>query len=107
MTDPIDRRQSNKAVPTERRVAQRRKANQPVIRERRLSRRAVDLLEVDATPVRPWELALWTGFSEAFIRDDIRHGIVQATKVTRRGRHVYVVPVPEAIRYLRTLGVTI
>jgi hypothetical protein len=68
----------------------------------------MDLLLEDATqPVRLSEIARWSGFSEAFVRDDARNGVVVAVKVQRRGRYVYVVPVPEAIRYLRSLGVTI
>lgn len=106
--DPADRRQVVRPVREERRAGDRRQANVPILRERRLARRAVDLLLKDTTePVRLGEIARWSGFSEAFIREDARSGILAAMKVGRRGRHRYVVPVPEAIRYLRTLGVAI
>lgn len=106
--DPADRRQAQRPVALERRMRERRSGNHPILRERRLSRRAMDLLLADATqPVRLSEIARWSGFSEDFVREDARAGIVNAIKVQRRGRHVYVVPVPEAIRYLRTLGVSI
>jgi hypothetical protein len=108
MKDLTDRRQSNRPVSEERRSGERRTRNQQVLRERRLERRAIDLMLQDTTqPVRLSEIARWSGFSEAFVREDARSGVIQAIKIERRGRYIYVVPVPEAIRYLRTLGVAI
>lgn len=73
---------------------------------RRLVRRAVDLLEPDATPATPAELARWTGMSDDFVRDDIKAGVIQAKNVARPGarRQIYLVPALEAARYLRTFG---
>lgn len=71
---------------------------------KRLHRQAVDLLLEGATPATPGELARWTGMSGAFIRADIRAGVVKARNVAHGRRPVYLVPVIEAIRYLRQMG---
>ena len=71
---------------------------------KRLHRRAVDLLLEDATPATPGELARWTGMSDQFVRADIRAGLLKAKNVARGRRPVYLVPVDEALRYLRQMG---
>lgn len=76
--------------------------------ERRQVRQAGDLLRPETTqPARIGELARWSGLSENYIREDIRLEKIVAIKMARHGRYFYVVPVPEAIRYLRSVGVSI
>jgi hypothetical protein len=71
----------------------------------RLQRCAADLLIAGAPPATPGELARWTGMSDDFVRDDIKAGVVKAKNVARPGRRaVYLVPVDEAVRYLRDMG---
>lgn len=71
----------------------------------RIHRQAADLLLDGATPATPGELARWTGMSDDFVRDDIRAGVVKARNVARPGarRPIYLVPVEEAVRYLRQM----
>ena len=75
--------------------------------ERRRAPRALrlpkDLLEEGAWPATTTELARWTGMSDDFIRREEDAGAIKGVRTRGGGRLLF--PAPEAVRYLREMGV--
>jgi hypothetical protein len=69
-----------------------------------LSRRLNDLLERTGPPLTTTELASLIGMSSTFIRKEIGHGYLRAIPVGRGRKRVFRIPVREARRYVRALG---
>ena len=67
-------------------------------------RRLSDMLAVDdETPLRIRELAAMTGFTKQKIAADIKAGYLDAAKVPCGTQSVFLVPFPEARRWLHDL----
>ena len=56
-------------------------------------------------PLTTGELAQMIGMSPTFIRDEIRGGYLRAVVVGRGRKRVYRIPVLEAYRYIKELGI--
>jgi hypothetical protein len=63
-----------------------------------------DLLERSGPPLTTSELAKMIGMSSTFIRKEIGHGYLRAIAVGRGRKRVFWIPVREARRYVRSLG---
>ena len=50
-------------------------------------------------------MARMIGMSPTFIREEIRGGYLRAVVVGRGRKRVYRIPVPEAYRYIKELGI--
>jgi excisionase family DNA binding protein len=69
-----------------------------------LSRRLNDLLERTGPPLTTAELANLIGMSSTFVRKEICNGYLRAVPVGRGRKRVFRIPVREARRYVRALG---
>ena len=56
-------------------------------------------------PLTTGEMARMIGMSPTFIREEIRGGYLRAVVVGRGRKRVYRIPVPEAYRYIKELGI--
>ena len=73
-------------------------------RQSDLSERLKDLVERTGPPLTTTELASMIGMSSTFIRKEICHGYLRAVPVGRGRKRVFRIPVREARRYVRALG---
>jgi excisionase family DNA binding protein len=63
-----------------------------------------DLTPAGGPPLTTRELARMIGMSATFIRDEIRNGHLHAVSVGRGRKRVFRIPVREARRYVKALG---
>ena len=63
-----------------------------------------DLTSPDHSPLSTTELAEIVGMSPTFIREEIKSGQLHAIRVGRGRKPVFRIPVREAIKYIRQLG---
>lgn len=84
----------------ERPGSDRRRAPRP-------QRLATDLLTQGAAPATTTELARWVGCSSQKILLDVAAGELRAADKPRRSGSTVLFPVPEALRYLRQMGVVV
>ncbi len=63
-----------------------------------------DLAQSNGPPLTTSELAHMLGMSSTFIREEIRSGHLRAVSVGRGRKRVFRIPVSEAHRYAKELG---
>ena len=68
------------------------------------SRRPKDRTRRSGRPLTTSELASLVGMSSTFIRKEICNGYLRATLVGRGRKRVFRIPLQEARRYVRELG---
>ncbi len=69
-----------------------------------VSQRLKDLVEKTGPPLTTAELAGMIGMSSTFVRKEICNGYLRAVPVGRGRKRVFRIPVREARRYVRALG---
>jgi excisionase family DNA binding protein len=73
-------------------------------RPSRPDRRLEDLASVGGPPLTTRQLAQMIGMSATFIREEIRSGHLRAVLLGRGRKRVFRIPVHEARRYAKELG---
>jgi excisionase family DNA binding protein len=76
----------------------------PAVHNGRRLRSVEDLADTSGSPLTTSELAHILGMSSTFIREEIRSGHLLAVSVGRGRKRVFRIPVREAYRYAKELG---
>jgi hypothetical protein len=66
--------------------------------------RSLDELDANGPPLSTGEFAQMIGMSSTFVRSEIRSGHLRAAAVGRGRKPVFRIPVREALRYAKELG---